>query len=221
MAQREILLVVDSTTDPAKNLEREDGLFELVDSGDLPELVRFWTNAECLIRGRVRHPRYGWYNEELAVKLGVPVHERSTGGGVVYQDEGNLNWSFFFRTPGGFLSPRIGFETASQHIVAALLTLGMAAHFALPNRIDISNRKVSGMAARSTKRTLLVHGTLLLDANLSRLNELCLPPDGCPPVENLVNLGSHVSRETVVSAVVRCLEASLFKVKVGDGTRLA
>jgi lipoate-protein ligase A len=211
------LLSVDDSTDPAKNLSREDDLFKRVDSGELPEVVRFWVNAQCLVRGKVKHPKYGWYNEELTARLGIPVHQRSTGGGVVYQDEGNLNWSFFLRTPGRFLSPTTGFETASQHVVAALESLGIAARFAAPNRIDVSGRKVSGMAARTTRRALLVHGTLLLSANLNRLNELCVPPAGCPPVANLADLAEGISKERLVSAVVNHLKETQFKVIVADG----
>lgn len=210
-------LLVDKATDPAENLGREDALFARVDSGDLPELVRFWVNTECLVRGRVRHPRYGWYNEELAASLGVPVYVRSTGGGVVYHDEGNLNWSFFIRTAGRYLSPAAGFELGSAPVVEALQTLRVEARFVPPNRIEVGGNKVSGMAGRSTKRVLLVHGTLLLNTNLRRLNELCLAPSGCPPVANLAGLGPNLGKEKIVSAVAERLRRAEFVVSERDG----
>jgi lipoate-protein ligase A len=220
MAGMEIMLCTDRSTHPAENLAREDRLFEGVDSGELPELIRFWTNAECLIRGRVKHRRYGWYDEELASELGVPVYQRSTGGGVVYNDEGNLNWSVFLKTDGRFLSPPVGFEKASTQLVRGLQTLGIAARFAPPNRIDVSGKKVSGMAARSTRRTLLVHGTLLINTNLKRLNELCLPPAGCPPVANLSELKHGVKRDDIISSVERYLREARISVRPAEGPGL-
>jgi lipoate---protein ligase len=221
MSTEELMLSVERSTDPAKNLEREDGLFNLVDSGELPALIRFWVNTECLIRGKVRHKRYGWYNEELASELGVPVYERSTGGGVVYNDEGNLNWSVFLRTSGRYLSPVAGFEKGSQRITTALQDMGVAARFAPPNRIEVRGKKVSGMAARSTKHTMLVHGTLLISSNLKRLNELCLPPSGCPPVSNLNEFSKAIRREDVIASVERSLGGVQLRVNALDNSCFA
>ena len=207
-----MLVYIDRTTDPVANLKREFELFEQVDSGKLPEVARFWVNSSCLVRGPARSPRYGWYNEKLAEQMGIPVITRSSGGGVVYHDEGNLNWSVFFRTSGAFLSPTSAFDLGSKYIIRALETLGVVARFSPPNRIDVANRKVSGMAARSTPRTLLVHGTLLLNSNLERLNRLCIPPDGCPPVSNLSEWAKGIDVEGVTGAVVKELAKSGYQV---------
>jgi len=219
LAARELLVQFDKTRNPAVNLRREQELFEKVDAGSLPEIVRFWVNSECLVRGEARSPRYGWYREELASKMNVPVITRATGGGVVYHDEGNLNWSFFLRTSGSFLSPTAAFDQASQYVIGALRRLGVQAGFSPPNRIDVSGHKVSGMAARSTVRTLLVHGTLLIDSDLDRLNQLCIPPTGCPPVANLKEWAKGIDAEAVVHAVIATLEASGFQIRASWGPR--
>jgi len=213
----EMVLYFERTLDPVANLRRETELFELVDGREQPECVRFWTDSRCLVRGRAKSARYGWYHEGLARELGIPVIERSTGGGVVYHDEGNLNWSFFFRTSGSFQSPTASFDRASRFIIAALDRLGVRAMFSPPNRIDVSNRKVSGMAARSTVRTLLVHGTLLLNSDLKMLDRLCIPPPGCPPVANLSAWKADIDAATVAKAVIATLEGSGYKVRVGSG----
>lgn len=216
MAGRELLVYFDKTRGPLENLSREQELFERVDSGRLPELVRFWVNSECLVRGKARSAKYGWYNEEFAKKLGVQVIERETGGGVVYHDEGNLNWSFFLRTSGAFLSPTVAFGQASRYVVKALGSLGVRAQFSPPNRIDVSGRKVSGMAAKSTVHTLLVHGTLLLNSDLERLNLLCIPPPDCPPVSNLSEWAKDIDALKVVEALVSVLGDSGFKVEIAE-----
>jgi len=216
LVERELLVHFDQTRDPASNLARETELFAKVDGGLLPELARFWVNSECLVRGEARSAKYGWYREDVAAKMKVPVLTRSTGGGVVFHDEGNLNWSFFLRNSGPFLSPTGAFDTGSTYIVKALETQGIRAEFSPPNRIDVSGRKVSGMAARFTVRTILVHGTLLIDSDLEKLNALCVPPAGCPPVSNLTEWARHVDAAAVVESVTAVLKDSGFQVRIVD-----
>ncbi len=216
MSSREVVVFFDKGTDPTENLAREERIFDRVDGGSLPELVRFWVNSECLVRGRAKSAKYGWYNEELAQQMKVPVIERETGGGVVYHDEGNLNWSFFLKTSGAFMSPTAAFDLGSKYVIRALESLGVKARFSPPNRIDVLSRKVSGMAARSTVRTLLVHGTLLLHSDLQKLNLLCIPPAGCPPVSNISEWRRDIDTAGVVRAVVEVLEDSGFQVRMKD-----
>jgi lipoate-protein ligase A len=211
-----MLVHFDKSRDPLVNLRRESELFERFDKGGLPECVRFWVNSECLVRGKAKSAKYGWYDEAMAAKMKVPVIERSTGGGVVYQDEGNLNWSFFLRTPGAFVSPTTAFRQSSEYVIRALKLLGVKAEFSPPNRIDVKGRKVSGMAARSTIRTLLVHGTLLIDSNLDRLNLLCIPPPDCPPVSNISEWVRGIDAAAVEEAVVAVLREADFEVRMAD-----
>jgi lipoate---protein ligase len=216
MKARKLKVYVDKGRDPVENLKREEDLFRGVDSGELSEIVRFWVNSECLVRGRARSAQYGWYNEALAQEMGVRVIERATGGGVVYHDEGNLNWSFFLRNSGRLLSPTKMFERASGHVIEALSNLDVEAEFSPPNRIDVQGRKVSGMAARSTPRAYLVHGTLLIRSNLGKLNRLCIPPPGCPPVANLDEWVPEIHQLQIARAVVEVLKESGFSVQT-DG----
>ena len=209
-------MYLDATRDPVKNLAREEEIFRRVEQRELPELVRLWSNSECLVRGRVQSSSYGWYNEKLAKEVGILVVERPTGGGVVYHDGGNLNWSFFSQNSGTFPSPRSMFERTSDFVVKSLGRLGVAASFAPPNRIDVSGRKVSGMAARSSARALLVHGTLLLDSNLERLNALCIPPVGCPPVANVGEWVEGVDATKVLDALVGVLRDSGYTIEAID-----
>lgn len=205
---RDIRVFFDQGRDPQRNLAREDELFRSFQGEGSADLLRFWINRPCLVRGRAKNPRYGWYRDDVARELGVPVFERTTGGGVVYHDEGNLNWSFFVKNSGRLLSPAQMFEGVSKYVVGSLDELGVLARFAPPNRIDVHGYKVSGMAASSTPKVRLVHGTLLVDSDLETLNRLCVPPPACPPVANISQWAPGVRPSQVVDAFVRALERS-------------
>jgi len=217
LAGRKIVVRFDRSHDPVRNLEREEEAFDEVERGKLPELVRLWVNNECLVRGRAKTARYGWYHRDIARRMAIPVLVRSTGGGVVFHDLGNLNWSFFLKNSGAVLPPKAIFERGSKYVVGALKRLGVPAQFSPPNRIEVENRKVSGMAARSTKRTLLVHGTLLLNSDLDKLNLLCIPPDGSPPVSNVSEWAPDIDAWKVTGALVDVLGESGFDVRMADG----
>jgi len=216
VARKERQIFVDKETQPAVNVASEDSIFGRVERRELPDVLRFWKNTECLIRGKARNPKYGWYNEELAETLKVPVVERSTGGGVVYNDLGNLNWSFYTEATGVFLAPETLFQRAAVFVVDALRLGGFDARFSRPNRIDVSGKKVSGMAARSTRRAHLVHGTLLIDTDLQRLNRLCIAPPACPPVSNLREWQPESDEEVLEAAIVERLDHSGYEVTKVD-----
>jgi Lipoate-protein ligase A len=198
------LFVLTCSTDPSFNLELEERMFELAERKELPYTVRFWVNRTCLVKGKTKSEKYGWYDERLANELGIRVYERSTGGGVVYHDLGNLNWSVYAALDKwSFLSPVRVFEEHSRFIVEALSQLGYSVRFAPPNRLELEGHKVSGMAARSSVRALLVHGTLLVNADLRALNELCVPPPSSPKVENLCRWRPTDHTEIVLSVLKR------------------
>jgi lipoate---protein ligase len=213
-----IKVLFSRSRDPARNLAREEELLRLAEKGEDGELLRFWIDSECLVTGTARNPRYGWYDEALARRWGVKVIERTSGGGVVYHDEGNLNWSFFLKNSGRLLSPTQMFEGVSKYVIGALDELGVPGQFAPPNRIDVHGRKVSGMAARSTPKVRLVHGTLLVDSDLEKLNRLCIPPAGCPPVANIKEWAGQVDAADVAKAFVKTLRASGAKVQLAKGS---
>lgn len=179
------IIIVENNTKPKLNLEKENNLFEEVEKGKYNSIIRIWINDECLVKGIHKHKNYGWYREDLAKKLGIPVYERKTGGGVVYHDLGNLNWSFFIQTSLHYFDGKEMFEKAANIIVKILNKLKLEAYFAQPNRIEIEGYKISGMAARASNKALLIHGTLLINTNLNRLNLLCIPPPNSPPVQNI------------------------------------
>ena len=201
-------LLITSSTDPRTNLRLERRLLHDVDRGLRAPAVRLWINDECLVRGPHRSSASGWYQKRLARELGVRVHTRSTGGGCVYHDRGNLNWSFYLcRTEGYVGYPKL-FRWCADFVVEALKALGLPACFAAPNRIDVAGRKVSGLAARALQHAALVHGTLLVSSNLQRVNALCIPPPGCPPVARISDFDPRLTTQRVSDALAGVLTAA-------------
>jgi len=181
-------VLIETGTDPVRNLSLEDQLLQEVEDGTRPESSRLWVSDRCLVRGPNRSCRSGWHLEEVADRLGVSILPRSTGGGTVYHDPGNLNWSFYLRRAEGFVGAARLFRAAAALVLEGLAALGIEGRFAPPNRIDVADRKVSGLASRASLGAVLVHGTLLVATDLEPLNALCIPPPGCPPVVNLRDL---------------------------------
>src|SRR5579883_973880 len=195
-SQRPIRVIFSQTRNPELNLAKEKAIFFEVESRSSPDTLFFWINDECLV----------------AEEMKIPVYKRFTGGGVVYHDLGNLNWSFFVRTNGGFRSPEKIFREYSKFIIESLKQLGLDAYFAPPNRIEVAGKKVSGMAARSGLKCLLVHGTLLLNSNLERLNLLCIPPPESPEVANLSQWLPDINSEMVMKAIVSTMQKNGYQV---------
>ncbi|MEM0075152.1 MAG: hypothetical protein QXP36_07770 [Conexivisphaerales archaeon] len=208
-----IKVKVSKTHNAQENLEEESRLFLSVEAKTISNALFFWMNDECLVRGQVKSQKYGWYDEQLAQELGIPVYQRTTGGGVVYHDRGNLNWSIIFSTSGKVLSPEKIFSNGSRFVIKALKNLGFQAAFAAPNRIEIDGKKISGMAARSGISSLLVHGTLLIDSNLERLNMLCKPPVGYPPVANLSEWRDDISVDKIIENIIGVFQEEGFIVQ--------
>lgn len=203
-------VLVTEPTDPERNLALEDELLAEVEAGLRRDTLRLWVNDECLVRGPHRSRRSGWHRPEAARRLGVPVLTRSTGGGSVYHDRGNLNWSFYLQRTVGYVGAGPWFRACAALIIDALAVLDLGGSFVPPNRIDVDGRKISGLASRASLGAVLVHGTLLVSTDLERLNALCIPPPGCPPVALL----RHFRPGLTVPDVARAIRSA-----VGDQRR--
>ena len=168
------MLFVDNggTTDPRLNLALEEYVLRQRFPGQ--ECLLFYVNEPSIIIGRNQNTV-----EEIdpdAVRArGVHVVRRISGGGAVYHDHGNLNFSFLAPYTMGRFNR---YEEFTRPVVAALRAMGVPAELGGRNDITVDGRKISGNAQFVSGDRMFSHGTLLLDSDLSALSQVLTPKPG-------------------------------------------
>jgi lipoate-protein ligase A len=151
--------------DPRFNLALEEYVFYNFDPNN--EYVILWQNEPSVIIGRNQNTI-----EEINFKFikenNINVVRRNSGGGAVYHDLGNLNYTFIVSSDKDVES---NFRKFTEPVVSALRKLGVNAAFSGRNDITIEGRKISGNAQLYSKNRLLHHGTILFSSDLSVVQE--------------------------------------------------
>ncbi len=150
-------------TDPAWNLAFEEYILKNKPQGDW---LILWQNRNAVIVGRNQNALEE-INREFVEQNGISVVRRNTGGGAVYHDLGNLNYSFITDYAEGDTTAGNRFVAS---VVRALTDLGMDAESSGRNDILVSGRKVSGTAQHRSGNRILHHGTLLFDSDSSMIS---------------------------------------------------
>ena len=207
----EIELIREETTfDPALNLER-DACYWRETGGNR---ARVWRNESCVVLGRFLKPEVE-VNLGKAGELGIPVLKRASGGGAVYHDLGNLNYSLYLDLEGLRLQEISESLRALSYPVTSLLdSLGVPWRWVPPNNIYVEGRKISGSAQARRRGRLLHHGTLLVSCDLEMMRRL-LKPGGRSTTAPVINLSEVVSG-IEVEDVARLLAQAASR---GSGTR--
>lgn len=166
--------LINHSTDPAFNLAFEEYFTARAkDIGD--SLIFFWRNRPSVIVGRFQNS-FGEVDAPTAEALGVGIFRRNTGGGAVYHDLNNLNYSFI--VPAGSADylkdakSSAPFGLLFDIILELLASLGVKAEKTGRNDLTLDGRKISGAARQLTKTGLLLHGTLLFDVDLESLSRV-------------------------------------------------
>jgi lipoate-protein ligase A len=162
------MLFIDNRniTDPAVNLALEEHCYRNLDSGH--EYVLFYINQPSIIIGNHQNP-FQEINAGLAAQKQIRPIRRISGGGAVYHDTGNLNFSFIT----DFGEEKLDyFKKLLQPIIATLKRLGVPAELTEKNNIVVHGQKISGNSQHANMRRMLSHGTLLFDAELDILRQV-------------------------------------------------
>lgn len=159
------MLFIDNKgiTDPRINLAIEEYALKNLDINE--SYLLFYINEPSIIIGKNQNT-IEEINTDYVEKQGLHVVRRLSGGGAVYHDIGNLNFSFITKDDGESFH---NFKKFTEPVVTALHKLGVKAELSGRNDIIAEGRKISGNAQFSTKGRMFSHGTLLFDSEMENV----------------------------------------------------
>ena len=195
-------IIINSSHDPYLNLSLDEAILRCSDESRSPSSLRLWVNRPSVIIGCSQTIDKA-VHLEYCIEHNIEILRRFTGGGAVYHDLGNLNWSFVSWTSElQFRGISLVYKYFGSLICKALNGAGFSTYFAPTNRIEIEGCKISGMAGYFKRHAVLMHGTLLISTQLEPLNRICKPPSGSPPVTNLQAHDSNTSVESITESIM-------------------
>ena len=161
MSVKHTKVIRTSVFDPWWNLAVEEYLLNHVRKGQC--ILYLWQNQNTVVIGRNQN---AWREcrTELLESEGGKLARRLSGGGAVYHDEGNLNFTFLMRRED------YNFERQLDVILSAVKSLGIHAEKSGRNDITADGRKFSGNAFYFTKSSAYHHGTILVSSDLGKLS---------------------------------------------------
>lgn len=148
-------------TDPRINLAIEEYLLNTMDV-EKDSFLLFYINEPSIIIGKNQNTAEE-INTDYVDSNGIHVVRRLSGGGAVYHDLGNLNYSFITVDDGNSFR---NFRKFTEPVVKALQSLGVNAELSGRNDLMAEGRKISGNAQFSTRGRMFSHGTLMFDTEV-------------------------------------------------------
>lgn len=161
------MLFVDNKNnyDPEINLAIEQYLVMNLPIEENSYLL-FYINDPSIIIGKHQNT-IEEINTEYVDKKNIKVVRRLSGGGAVYHDRGNLNFSFITKNDGNSFS---NYQRYLNPVIKALQQMGVNAEIKGRNDILVGDKKISGNAQFATNKRMFTHGTLLFNSNMDEVS---------------------------------------------------
>src|SRR5687768_2920470 len=183
------MLFVDNRgiTDARVNLALEEYVFRNKPSDD--DVLLFYVNAPSVIIGRNQNT-IEEIDPDVVAARNIRVVRRVSGGGAVYHDLGNLNFSFMTPQVMGRFNR---YDHFTRPVIDVLRDLGVPAELGGRNDILVKGRKISGNAQFATPSRMFSHGTLLFDSDLDDVTVALNPKPGKVESKGVKSIRSRVA----------------------------
>src|SRR5450759_4199757 len=150
-----------NTNDPFFNLAIEEYLLK----NSKEEYLILGINKPSVIIGK-HQSAHREVDTKFVLENNIPVIRRISGGGSVFHDNGNLNFTFICQSEDG---KQVDFRKYTKPVIEFLLSLGLETKFEGGNDLKIDGLKISGNAEHVHRNRVLHHGTLLFSTSLDML----------------------------------------------------
>lgn len=213
--------IVNNSVDPYFNLAFEEYVFRnLLDD----TYILLWQNNNTIVVGQHQNT-IEEINEREVLERNINVVRRSTGGGAVYHDMGNLNFSFI--TDWNSKTDLI-YERFLEPVVRALEKIGVHAEKKGRNDLVIGDKKISGNAQSISGNRILHHGTLLVNSDLSIIPAVLnvshnkIESKSIKSVRSrIANISEYMEKPVGVEEIKRILIETFFEPEVVHETELS
>ena len=204
--------ICSENTSPYYNLALERSLFDFVDEDTV--ILYLWQNSHTIVIGKNQNA-YAECKVDEFIKDGGTLARRPSGGGAVYHDLGNLNFSIICKES-------IAKEHTYQRIVKeALGYFGIVSEFNGRNDLTVDDKKFSGNAFYVKDDVLCQHGTILINSDFKELSKYLTPDisklerNHVKSVESRVVNLSEISDKITVESMKEAMIKSTNAVKLG------
>jgi len=200
------------SNDPHFNLAFEENIFHSIQNNDSCFLL--WQNDNAVIVGKNQNT-IEEINQDFVRKHNISVVRRMSGGGAVYHDLGNINYTFITEQAD---MENFDFRFFTRPIILALQKLSVEVEFNSRNDLTIAGKKFSGNAQYIANNRILHHGTLLYDSNLDIMGDILNVRDekisskGIKSVRSRVtNISDHLEHKLSISEFKKMLKECIFE----------
>ena len=192
---KNIKFYVSNTLNPYINLAKEKVLFDLVDKETL--ILYLWQNQNTVVIGKNQNAFSECRTELLAEEGGV-LARRLSGGGAVFHDIGNLNFTFICATEN------LNVSSHMRVIKKACEIAGIETEVSGRNDILANGKKFSGNAFYNSKGSSYHHGTILINADITKLGRYLTPPKAKLEAKGVKSVNSRVINLNELNPALTC-----------------